>query len=132
MDAREDTHGDRGEAPEFRLWPSPSTGWLAFVGASTFASGFFLLAAAGNGYPVATLALILGGAVSLTVPIYLLALVVTVSEWAVGRAWASGFAPLQVTERGGRAALSRALRYAGFLWLANGCALWFATLASRI
>jgi hypothetical protein len=111
---------------------SPPTSWLAFVGATIFASGFFVLAAAGNGYSLDVLALILGGAAILTLPVLVLALVVAGSESLVGRAWASGFYGLAGTERGGRGTGARALRYAGFLWLANGGALWFATLASRM
>jgi hypothetical protein len=103
-----------------------------FVGATIFASGFFLLAAAGHGYGPLTLVLILAGAAVLTLPILLLALVVAGSESIVGRAWASGFHALSEAERGGRGIGARGLRYAGFLWLANGGALWFATLASRI
>lgn len=111
---------------------SPPTGWLVFVGVTIFASGFFLLAAAGNGYEFSVLALILGAAVALTLPILALALVVAGTEAIVGRAWASGFHVLPATERGGRGIGVRALRYAGFLWLANGGALWFATLASQM
>lgn len=111
---------------------SPPTGWLAFVGATIFASGFFVLAAAGNGYPADVLALILGVATILTLPILVLTLVVAGSESLLGRAWASGFHTLRAAERGGSGTGGRALRYAGFLWLANGGALWFATLASRM
>jgi len=111
---------------------SPPTGWLAFVGATIFASGFFLLAAAGNGYSLDVLALIFAGAAILTLPILALTLIVAGSESLVGRAWASGFHALVAADRGGRGTGVRALRYAGFLWLANGGALWFATLASRM
>lgn len=114
-----------------RWWPSPPTGGLAIVGVSIWVSGFFLLAAAGQDYGPAVCALILAGAVAVSVPVFALAVLVTASEAVVGRAWASGFAPLSVMEHGARGITSRALRYAGFLWLANGCALWFATLAAQ-
>ena len=114
-----------------RLWPSPPTGGLAIVGVSVWVSGFFLLAAAGRDYGLAVYALIMGGAIAVSVPVLLLAAVITASEAFVGRAWASGFALLPRSERGLQGIASRALRYAGFLWLANGSALWFATLVAQ-
>ena len=112
------------------VWPP--TGWLALVGSTVFMSGFFLLAVAGREFDSAVYGLVLGGAAALVLPIYLLGLVVTCSESVVGRAWASGFRALRPGERRWAGTAERALRYAGFLWLANGCALWFATLADRV
>ncbi len=112
-------------------WPQPSTGVLAIVGASLWTSGFFLLAAAGGGYGPDVLALIFAGAALLAVPVLLLASLVAASEGVVGRAWASGFGSLTRQQRRPRGVAVRGVRYAGFLWLANGGALWFATLASR-
>ena len=62
----------------------------------------------------------------------LLGLVVTFAESVVGRAWASGFRELRPAERRFAGTAERALRYAGFLWLANGGALWFATLTTHV
>jgi len=110
----------------------PPTGWLAIVGSTVFVSGFFLLAVAGREFDPRVYALVLGGAAVITLPIYVLGLVVTFSESLVGRAWASGFRELAASERRFAGIALRALRYAGFLWLANGCALWFATLAAQV
>lgn len=114
--------------------PSPPripTARLAFVGVTVFVSGFFVLAAAGREYPAATLLLILGGASVLALPLIAFTLVVSGSESAVGRAWGAGFRRLPAGERSRAATVDRALRYAGVLWLANGLALWFATLAAQ-
>lgn len=127
MDGSDDA---RPRAP-LGWWPTPPTGGLAFVGGTIWVSGFFLLAAAGRDYGLAVHALILAGAVILTLPILLLALLVAASEAVVGRAWASGFTSIPARDRGARGMGLRALRYAGFLWLANGCALWFATLVAQ-
>lgn len=110
----------------------PPTGALALVGSTVFVSGFFLLAVVGREVDVRVYALVLAGACVIPLPLYLLGLVVTVSESLVGRAWASGFRLLKPGERRASGALARALRYAGFLCLANGGALWFATLAGYL
>ncbi|GMU39624.1 MAG: hypothetical protein AMXMBFR23_04900 [Chloroflexota bacterium] len=113
--------------------PSPrrvTTARLAFVGVTVFVSGFFVLAAAGRDYGPATLALILAGAAVLALPLAAFTLVVAGSESTVGRAWGAGFRSLPPPERTRAATVDRALRYAGTLWLANGLALWFATLAA--
>ncbi len=115
--------------------PSPRrvrTARLAFVGVTLFVSGFFVLAAAGRDYGPATLALILAGAVVLALPLAAFTLVVAGSESAVGRAWGAGFRRLSTADRTRAATIDRALRYAGALWLANGLALWFATLAAGL
>lgn len=110
----------------------PPTGGLAVVGSTIFVSGFFLLAVAGRGFDVTVQLLVLGGAAVVLAPILALGAVVAWSEALVGRAWASGFRPLTRDERQGLGIAWRAMRYAGFLWLANGCALWFATLAAQV
>ena len=77
-------------------------------------------------------ALVLGGASAITLPILLLGLVVTLSESVVGRAWASGFRALESHERHLAGTAARGLRYAGFLWMANGTALWVVTLTTHL
>jgi hypothetical protein len=128
--------GMNGTTDRFGLGVSrdswPPTGWLAIVGSTIFVSGFFLLAVAGREFDARVYALVLSGAVIITAPIYVLGLVVTFSESAVGRAWASGFRELRAGDRSFSGTAWRALRYAGFLWLANGVALWFATLAAQV
>ena len=110
----------------------PPTGWLALVGSTVFVSGFFLLAVVGREFDLGVYALVFAGAWVITLPILLLGMVVTCSESVVGRAWASGFRELRTSERRLAGTAERALRYAGFLCLANGAALWFATLASHL
>lgn len=110
----------------------PPTGWLALVGSTLFVSGFFLLAVVDREFDVAVYGLVLAGAWLITLPIALLGLVVTLSESVVGRAWASGFRELRSSERRLSGTAERAVRYTGFLCLANGGALWFATLASHV
>jgi hypothetical protein len=109
----------------------PSTPMLAIVGASAFVSGFFLLAVAGRDLGSGVYLLVLAGALVLTAPVALLSFLVASAESAVGRAWAAGWRRLAPEERTRRATGRRGLRYAGFLWLANGGALWFAALASQ-
>jgi len=112
------------------VWP-PTT-WVAVVGFSAFLSGFFLLAVAGRPADLGVYGLVLAGAAVITVPIYILGLIVTASESVVGRAWASGFHQLSDLERRSRGTAERALRYAGFLWMANGSALWVVTLTTHL
>ncbi len=108
----------------------PPTGWVALVGFTLFLSGFFLLAVAGRAFDLRVYALVLGGAATITVPILLLGLLVTLSESVVGRAWASGFRALGSHERHLAGTAARGLRYAGFLWMANGVALWVVTFTT--
>jgi len=122
-----DLHDASEPSSRFAL---PSTGWLAFVGFTIFVSGFFLLAAAGRGLPMSALAIVLGGAVLVALPLLALCIVVAWSEALVRRAWASGFRSLNIEERGRTGLMRRGLRYAGILWLANGGALWYAAIAS--
>jgi len=122
-----DLHDAPGPSSRFAL---PSTGWLAFVGFTIFVSGIFLLAAAGRGLPMSALAIVLGGAVLVALPLLALCIAVAWSEAMVRRAWASGFRRLSIEECGRTVMMWRGLRYAGVLWLANGGALWYAALAS--
>ncbi len=101
---------------------------LALGGYALCVSGFFVLAAAGSSYPTATYALIFGGALLAGLPILLLTVIVATTETATGRAWASGFRRLLLIERTKAATFSRALRYAGIVWIANGLALWVASI----
>ena len=112
--------------------PRVPTPRLAFVGFTVFVSGFFVLAATGRTYGLGTLALILTGAVVLTLPLAAFTQLVAASEGLVGRAWGAGFRRLDAANRAPLATAERGLRYAGVLWLANGLALWFATLASQL
>ncbi|MDP2326846.1 MAG: hypothetical protein Q8M79_02035 [Dehalococcoidia bacterium] len=112
--------------------PRVPTARLAFVGFTVFVSGFFVLAAAGRTYGFGTLALVLAGAVALTLPLAAFTQLVAASEGLVGRAWGAGFRRLNAADRAPLATAERGLRYAGVLWLANGLALWFATLASQL
>lgn len=105
---------------------------LAFVGVTVHVSGFFVLAVAGQTYGPGTIALILAGAIVLALPIAAFSLLVAVSEAGIRRAWGAGFRRLTEAERAPLAIAARGLRYAGVLWLANGLALWFATVASRL
>ena len=117
------------DTPSRSLLPLNGGEW-AVVGGATFISGFFVFGVAGRDLPLASYLLVLGGGALLASPIGLLMLAVAAVEASVGRAWASGFRRLAPAERGARQVVSRAGRYAGFLWLANGVALWFATLAA--
>lgn len=119
-----------GNAPLAAPWPA--TGLLAVVGSTAFMSGFFLLAAAGQNFDPPVYLMLLGMAAAVSLPILVLALLAAGSESILGRAWASGFRPLTGHERTARSASVRAVRYAGFLWLANGVALWFAALAAQL
>lgn len=112
--------------------PRWSTPVLAIVGGSLFLSGLFVLTAAGHAYPWATHLFILGSAAVLALPLLALTLVVAVSETLIGRAWANGLRRLGATDRAPRATAVRALRYASVLWIANGAAMWLATILGRI
>ena len=108
-----------------------STPVLVVVGLSLFVSGLFVLAAAGTTYPWLTYLFLLASALAFSVPLLLITIVVVVSERLVGRAWANGLRRLDARERGARATAARSLRYAAVLWLANGAAMWFATVAAQ-
>ena len=108
-----------------------STPGLAFIGVTWFVSGLFVLSSAGRAFPWETYALMLAGAVIAAVPLLLITLAVAASEAVLGRAWANGLRRLDGTARAVRPTAARGVRYAGVLWLANGAALWLATVASQ-
>jgi len=112
--------------------PRWSTAALAIVGSSMFVSGLFVLAAAGHAYPWLTHLFILGSAVVLSLPLLLLTAIVAGSEALLGRAWANGLRRLEATDRRLPATSVRALRYASILWLANGAAMWLATVMAQL
>ena len=118
------------QAPGPRL-PRWSTPTLGIVGSTFFVSGLFVLAAAGHAYPWAIYLVILAVAAALAVPLFGITLVVAGTEALLGRAWANGLRRLEPVERGLAATSNRALRYASILWLANGAAMWFATLLAQ-
>ncbi len=108
----------------------PTSIELAVGGLATFVSGFFVMAVAGQDLPLLSLLLVLGGGFALSLPIGVIAVSVAMTEGLIGRAWATGFRRLAPEERPWRASLTRGGRYGGFLWLANGAALWFAALST--
>lgn len=110
----------------------PPTAPLAVAGSMAFISGFFLMTVVGREFDARVYLLVLAAAAWVPVPLFLLGVVITLSESVVGRAWASGFRLLRPGERLFRGSLHRAVRYASFLCLANGGALWLATLAARV
>ena len=118
------------QAPGPRL-PRWSTPTLGIVGSTFFVSGLFVLAAAGHAYPWATYLVILAVATGLAIPLFGITFVVAGSEALLGRAWANGLRRLGPTERRLPATSGRALRYASILWLANGAAMWFATIVAQ-
>ena len=111
--------------------PRFSTPALVLVGFTLFVSGLFVLAAAGRDYPWLTYCLLLASAAVLAVPLLLVTLVVAASEALIGRAWANGLRRLDPRQRGVAGSATRALRYAAVLWLANGAALWLATVVAQ-
>lgn len=111
--------------------PRFSTATLTLVGFTWFVSGLFVLAAAGTTYPWLTYPLILASAAVLSVPLLLITLLVAASEAVLGRAWANGLRRLDARGRQPGGIAGRGLRYAAILWLANGAAFWFATVASQ-
>ncbi len=112
--------------------PRLATGTLAIVGGSLFVSGLFVLAATGHAYPWLTHLFILASAVALSLPLLAITAVVAGSEALIGRAWANGLHRLGRPERGLPATSIRAVRYASVLWLANGAAMWLATLVAQM
>lgn len=116
------------ERTQPRLRSRGETVMLAAGGYALCVTGFVALAAGGGAYPAATSLLILGGALLASLPLLLLTFAVAATETWTGRAWASGFRRLLLAERTRAETVSRALRYAGFLWLANGLTLWVASV----
>ena len=115
--------------PRLPRWSTPT---LTIVGSSMFVSGLFVLTSAGHVYPWPTYLLILAAAVVLAVPLYGITLLVASSEALLGRAWANGLRRLPAADRHFRATSIRALRYASILWLANGAAMWLATVMAQL
>ena len=113
------------QAPRF------STPALVVVGLPLFVSGLFVLAAAGTGYPWLMYFFLLASAVLLSLPLLLVTIVVAASETMIGQAWANGLRRLDPPQRGLAGTAERALRYAAVLWLANGAALWLATVVAQ-
>ena len=111
--------------------PRWSTARLAIVGSSLFISGLFVLAAAGHAYSWSMYLFIFGSGVVLSLPLLAITFIVAGSEALLGRAWANGLRRLESAERGSRATAIRALRYASVLWLANGAAMWLATVIAQ-
>ena len=110
---------------------SLATPALAVYGGALFVSGLFVLASAGTRYSPAVYAWIAMFAVAVALPILVLGVLVAVVERASGRAWLSGARRIEASERGARTTAARGVRYASWVWLANGLALWVATVASQ-
>jgi hypothetical protein len=108
-----------------------STGPLLVYGGAMFVTGLMVLAAAGTRYPIAVYGWIVLLAVAVAVPVGLVGLLAASVERASGRAWLSGARRLEMTERTSRPTVERGARYASWIWLANGLALWVATVASQ-
>ncbi len=105
---------------------------LAAYGAGCFVSGLFVLAAVGTQFAVAVYAWIFMFALAVAVPVGAAGVLVAAVERASGRAWLSGARRLPPQERVLRATASRGIRYASWVWLANGAALWVATVAASV
>lgn len=111
--------------------PRVATGLLAVYGVSLFITGLFVLAAAGTDYAPGVYAWIALLACMVAVPIAVVGVLAALVERVSGRVWLSHARPMEVGERGSRVTLSRGVRYASWIWLANGLALWIATIASQ-
>ncbi len=109
-----------------------ATAPLAVYGGGLFVSGLFVLAAAGTRYSVAVYGWIALLAVAVALPIALVGLLAAGAERASGRAWLSGARRIEGKERGPQQTAARGVRYASWIWLANGLALWVATVASEV
>ncbi|MFA7248470.1 MAG: hypothetical protein WC273_02450 [Dehalococcoidia bacterium] len=129
-------HGrEQGTAPataDGSRLPRWSTPTLTIVGGSMFVSGLFVLAATGHAYSLPMYGFILGSAILLGLPLLLVTIVVAGSESLLGRAWANGLSRLGGADRRLRGTSVRAVRYASVLWLANGAAMWLATLLAQL
>lgn len=108
-----------------------ATGPLLAYGGGMFVTGLFVLASAGTRYPIAVYGWIVLLAVAVALPVGLMGLLAASIEQASGRAWLSGARRLEVAERAPRPTVARGARYASWIWLANGLALWVATVASQ-
>jgi len=96
-----------------------------------FVTGLVVLASAGTRYPIAVYGWIVLLALAVAVPVGLVGLIAANVERVSGRAWLSGARRLGTTERASRSTVERGARYASWIWLANGLALWVATVASQ-
>lgn len=114
-----------------RAGRGPATAALAVYGGGLFVSGLFVLVSAGARYAPAAYAGIALFAVAAALPIAALGMLAAVAERASGRAWLSGARRMEASERGARPTVARGVRYASWVWLANGLALWAATVASQ-
>lgn len=110
---------------------SPATAALAAYGGTLFVSGLFVLATAGTRYAIVVYAWIALFAIAVALPLLILGVLVAVAERTTGRAWLSGARRIEAWERGTRPTAVRGVRYASWIWLANGLALWVATVASQ-
>lgn len=110
---------------------APRTASLAFVGATVFVSGLFVLASAGTRFALPVYGWIAVMAALLCLPVGAVGLAAAAVETAIGRAGLGGWRRLEGTQRSRRGTLRRGVRYAGWLWLSNGLALWLATVASQ-
>lgn len=109
----------------------PATAALTVYGGALFVSGLFVLVSAGTRYGLAVYAWIVLLALAIALPIMVLGILVAAVERATHRAWLSGARLIEVSERGASATVARGVRYASWIWLANGVALWVATVASQ-
>lgn len=108
-----------------------ATANLAIYASALFVSGLFILAAAGTRYETAVYAWIALLAAAVAVPVVAAGYLMAGVERVTGRAWLSGARRLRPDERGWRATAARGVRYASWVWFANGAALWVATVLSQ-
>ena len=123
--------GEAGEGASAPAVHRVSTGPLLVYGGGMFVTGLVVLASAGTRYPIAVYGWIVLLAVAVALPVGLVGLLAASVERASGRAWLSGVRRLEVTERALRPTVGRGARYASWIWLTNGLALWVATVASQ-
>lgn len=123
--------GETGRVGTGRRVTAVATPALAVYGGALFVSGLFVLASAGTRYGLAVYGWILVFAVVVALPLLILGVLVAAAERASGRAWFSGARRIEGIERGASATAARGVRYASWVWLANGLALWVATIASQ-
>ncbi|TAJ20321.1 MAG: hypothetical protein EPO65_04085 [Dehalococcoidia bacterium] len=122
---------EAGQEMAGRSGPRVATGPLVVYGASLFVSGLFVLASAGSGYSPLVYAWIALFACAVAFPIAGVGILAALVERMTGRMWLSGARRLEAADRGARPTIGRGARYASWIWLANGLALWIATIASQ-
>lgn len=123
--------GDSGHVGAIRRFISPPTSALAAYGGALFVSGLFVLASAGTRYPLAVYGWILVFASLVALPLLILGVLGAGVERLSGRAWLSGAWRIEGQSRGVAVTVTRGVRYASWIWLANGAALWVATVATQ-